>query len=79
MMNLNSSILLPHSFSSCSVGKIDLYVAGIDYGVKVNPSTPRSKSQDISEARAQVEGSGLTLSGAIYLSSTDKVWRRRMG
>ena len=61
-------------------------------GVKVNPSTPRPKGWDISSARAQVEGSGLTLhfdklsvlsmpkeAALFYPTFKDRVWRCRMG
>ena len=49
----------------------------------VNPSTPRHKCQglpfDKLKAPSTAEGSGLTLSGALYTALKGGAWRRRMG
>jgi len=46
---------------------------------KVNPSTPQHKCWGLPLARAQTEGSGLTLSGALFTTLKGGAWRRRMG
>jgi len=46
---------------------------------EVNPSTPQHKCWGLPSARAQAEGSGLTLSGALHPALKGGAWRRRMG
>ena len=47
--------------------------------VRFNPSTPQHKRWGLPSARAQAEGSGLTLSGAFHATLKGGAWGRRMG
>jgi len=51
----------------------------LNHEEKVNPSAPQHRCWDLPSARAQAEGSGLTLSGALHTTLKDRAWRRRMG